>query len=290
MLLLFIIAGSCVAARSQNAPTIDSTKNDSTVSTRKNVFNASVNYVSRLNYLGRVDSLKSSGVFPVISFDSKTGLYATGTFIFTQNSLQPLAYAGTSIEAGYKFPESKHFSGNIAYSQFLYTNTADIVQSAVKEQAAVNATWKNKYVNVTGGAELRFSDQTDIGVTGTLDHLFIFKLTGIKKSAIAIDPTAAINAGSQKFVQTYSKKTGGILGGLPGTTQTTTQNVNQFNILDYEFSVPVVFVIDKFYAALTPAYVMPQNLIAVSNKPELSETGSNMFYITATVGMRLEFR
>jgi len=135
---------------------------------------------------------------------------------------------------------------------------------------------------------LRFSDKTDIGVTGAIDHLFIFKLTGIKKSAIALDPTATVNAGTQKFVQSYSHRTGGILGELPGGT--TTENVNRFSLLSYEFSMPAVLVINKFFVALTPAYVIPQNLITVRNKPEMSETGGNMFYFTATVGTRLEFR
>lgn len=291
ILLLFItVCGTLFVKAQTTTPAADTTRLDSIKAAKKNVFTASVNYVNRLNYFGRVDSLKSSGLFPIVGIDSKIGLYVTGTFIFTQNSVQPLTYAGTSIEAGYKFPESKHFSGNVFYSQFFYKNTADIVQSALKSQTGINATWKNKYVNLAGGGELRFSDNTDIGLTGALDHLFIFKLTGIKKSAIALDPTGTVNAGTQKFVQSYSNRTGGILGNLPGSNRTTTENVDRFNILSYEFSMPVVLVVNKFFAAVTPAYVIPQNLVKVNNKPELSETGSNLFYVTATVGMRLEFR
>ena len=40
----------------------------------KNEFSASINYQSTLHYLGRVDSLKSSGLFPVIGLKSKIGL------------------------------------------------------------------------------------------------------------------------------------------------------------------------------------------------------------------------
>lgn len=293
MRLLLLNAMLCLAiiATAQTKSAADTTTAaDSTKAAKKNVFTASINYVNRLNYYGRVDSLKSSGLFPIIGFESKIGLYANGTFIFTANSAQPLTYAGTSVEAGYKFHETKHFAGNVFYNQFFYTNTADIVQSAVKAQTGINASYKNKYVNFTGGAELRFSDNTDIGLNGALDHLFIIKLKGIKKSALAFDPTATINAGTQKFVQTYSKKTGGVLGNLPGNNRTVTENINRFSILSYEFSMPVVFVVNRFYAALTPAYVLPQNLITVKNNPAASETGSNLFYVTATLGMRLEFR
>ncbi len=289
ILLFIVVVNTIIITSAQTKPAADTTTLDSVKAT-KNVFNTSVNYVSRLNYFGRVDSLKSSGLFPIIGIDSKIGLYATGTFIFTENSAQPLTYAGTTIEGGYKFPENKHFSGNIFYTQFLYKPTATIVQSALKEQTGINLTWKNDFVNVTAGGDLKFSDQTDIGVTGILDHLFIFKIPSTQKMAVALNPSATINAGTQKFIQSYSNKIGGLLGGLTGGNQTSTQSVNQFNILSYEFSMPVVLVVNKFYAALTPAYVLPQNLITVTNRPDLSENGMNLFYVTATVGMRLEFR
>jgi hypothetical protein len=265
---------------------------DSTKTDKKTVVNASVNYVSRLNYFGRVDSLNSSGLFPILGVESKIGLYANASFIFTQNSVQSLKYAGTSIEGGYKFPESKNFSGNVFYTQFLYTNSTAIVQSALKSQTGLNLTWKNKYINITGGGDLKFSDNTDIGLTGTIDHFFIFKIQSMVKTAVAVNPTATVNAGTQKFIQSWSNKVGGILGNLPGAggNNITTQSVNRFNILSYEFSIPVVFVSHQFYIALTPAYVIPQNLITITNRPDLSENGKNLFYVTATAGMRLQFR
>lgn len=270
------------------APAVkDSTKND-----KKNTVNISANYVSRLNYFGRTDSLKSSGLLPILGIESKIGLYATTSFIFTQNTVQPLKYAGTSIEGGYKFPESSHFSGNIFYTRFLYTNSTALVQSALTSQTGVNLTWKNKFVNFTTGGDLKMSDKTDVGVTGTFEHLFIIKFPKIPKTALALNPTAVVNAGTQKFAQTWVNKAGGLLGGLPGTggTTFTTQNVNRFNILSYEFSLPVVFVSHQYYAAVTPAYVIPQNLLIVPGRPDLTEKGKNMFYITATLGMRLQFR
>src|ERR1700704_3962619 len=86
----------------------------------KNELNASLNYQSRLHYFGRVDSLKSQGLFPLISLKSKTGLYLNSTFLFIQNPATSFKYTGTILEAGYKFPYSKNFSGNIYYDHFLY--------------------------------------------------------------------------------------------------------------------------------------------------------------------------
>jgi hypothetical protein len=38
---------------------------------------------------------------------------------------------------------------------------------------------------------------------------------------------------------------------------------------------------------LTPSFVLPQNLLEVSGRPDLSERGKNMFY--ATAGLKYSF-
>ena len=249
---------------------------------QKNEFSASVNYQSALHYFGRTDSLKSSGLFPSVGFQSKTGLYAQSSFIFIQNKTQPTTYTGTTIEAGYRFPQTDHFTGNVFYTQFLYKDKSSLVQSALKSQTGINLGYTNQIVNINGGIDLKFSNQTDIGATLGLDHLFIFK--GSNHSAVAIDPSAYAYAGTQKFSNTYFEKNN--LLGLPITRQNTEQ-VTQFNMLSYELSMPVVFVSGKFNASVTPAYVIPQHLISDAGRPALSERGKNMFYVTLSAGIKL---
>ena len=97
-------------------PILSFSQESSTKASPKDEFSASVNYQSALHYFGRTDSLKSSGLFPSVGFQSKTGLYAQGNFIFVQNASQANTYIGTTIEAGYRFPQTTHFSGNLFYS------------------------------------------------------------------------------------------------------------------------------------------------------------------------------
>ncbi len=251
-------------------------------SSQKNEFSAAVNYQSALHYFGRTDSLRSSGLFPSIGFQSKTGLYAQGNFIFIQNKQLPTTYTGTTIEAGYRFPQSDRFNGNLFYSQFLYRDQSTLVQSALKSQTGLNLSYATPIVTFNGGADVKFSNQTDIGATFGIDHLFIFK--GENRTAFAIDPSVYVYAGTQKFTNTYlEKKT--VLG-IPISQQTTRQ-VTQFNVLSYELSVPLVFVAGKFNASITPAYVIPQNLVTIAGRPDLSERGKNMFYATLSAGIRL---
>lgn len=252
--------------------------------TKKNILSGSLNYQTNLHYFGRTDSLRSSGLLPSIGFDSKTGLYVIGNFIFINNAANPTKYIGTSVETGYRFPTTKHFNGNIFYTQFIYDDKSVLVQSALTSQTGINTAFTNKIININVGADLKFSTKTDIGATFGLDHLFIIN-KGLKNMAFAINPSIYVYAGTQNFSNTYQAQKRNLLG-IPYTQQTT-EKVTNFNILSYEVSVPVVFVTGKFNASITPSYVLPQNLITIANNPSQSERGSNMFYATFSVGFRL---
>ena len=142
----------------------------------------------------------------------------------------------------------------------------------------------NKIINVTGGGDIKFSDKTDYGVTAGLDHIIRHQLND--KIVLVIDPSAFINAGTQQFTKSYLKKTSGFLL-FPGSEQVVTESAQKFNILSYEFSAPMILAINKFQLLFTPAYVIPQNLLAVEGRPDLSETGEKMFY--ATFGAKMIF-
>jgi hypothetical protein len=258
-------------------PFLGMAQEDSDSLEKKDVFSGSINYQSRLHYFGRVDSFKSSGLFPVLGYEFKNGLYAQVTTVFVQSAALPLDYTGASIEAGYKFPESKHFEGNLFASKFFYEDQSTLVQSALQAQAGVNMSYKNKIMNVNGGFDLKFSDQTDFGATAGVDHLFVTPIKGWNKSAIAVMPSATMYAGTQNFTTTHTRKDNFL--GIP-VTQEKTEQVQKFSILAYEFSAPVVLVVGKLNAYAIPSYVIPQNLV-------ISEKGENLFYVTVGLGFRL---
>ncbi|MBO9618367.1 MAG: hypothetical protein J7539_04955 [Niabella sp.] len=246
-------------------------------STKKNELNIGVNYQTRLHYFGRTDSLQSSGLVPNIKFQLKNGLYVQSNFIFIRNKTAPTAYAGTTIEGGYRFKASKHFNGNIFYTQILYRDNSLLPQSALKAQTGVNATYATA-VNINAGGDLKFSSgQTDIGATLGLDHIFVIHKAA-SPFAFAVAPSFYTYAGTQKFTKSYIEQRTFL--GFPVSTQQTTQSYNQFHILAYEASVPLVAVVRKFYATIIPSFVMPQNLLE-------GETGKNMFYMTLGLGVKL---
>ena len=249
---------------------------------KKFSFKLGTYYNSNLNYYGRTDSLRSSGVFPMAELWFNNKFYINAAPVFTYNKLAGFQYAGAVATAGYAYNDGKS-AGHIYFVKPIYKDNSQLVQSALKAQAAANFTWLNKIVNITGGADVKFSGDTDYGATAGLDHIFRKKLPG--NSILVIDPSAYVYAGTQQFASTYHEKTGPPL--FPGPDRLITEDVKKISILSYEFSVPVIYSKGKWMLLAIPSYVIPQNLVKVENRPDLSERGKKMFYIT--VGSKISF-
>ena len=130
-----------------------------------------------------------------------------------------------------------------------------------------------------------FSDRADVSANAGLDHLFVIPLKKGEAKALAINPTITAYGGTQRFSETYQQKQTPAIGGIPvGPPQTTTEtrDVNTFSILAYEYTMPIVLVMGKFNAVLSPSYVIPQNLVASNG-----EYGKSRFYLMASIGVRL---
>lgn len=246
-------------------------------------FKMSAFYTSRLHYYGRTDSLRSSGFFPLAEFWANKNFYINAAPVFVMNNVAGFDYAGTVTTAGFRFFKDNEYNANIYIVKPFYRDNSQLVQSALKMQGAAAYTWLNKIINITAGADIKFSDKTDYGATAGLDHIFRNELPG--GFVLVLDPTATVNAGTQQFTRTSYKKSGFLI--FPGIEQQVTEDVKKFSILSYEFSIPVILAKNKLQLILNPAYVIPQNLVKVDNRPDLSERGKEMFYITA--GAKLTF-
>lgn len=252
-----------------------------TTENSKPQFKLSVNYNTNLNYYGRTDSLRSSGLFPLAECWFKN-FYITAAPVFVNNTSASFDYAGTVTTAGYLFiSDDKKWFNNFYIVKPFYETNSQLVQSALKFQGAFGITNLNKIISITGGADIKFSDKVDFGVTAGIDH--IFRKQFADNSVLVVDPSAFLYAGTQQFTNSYFKRNNSLL--IPGAGQPVTEEVKSFNILSYEFSVPVIFAKDKFQLLLTTSYVIPQNLIVVQGRPDLSERGKEMFY--AIIGVKI---
>src|SRR6185436_17687954 len=149
IVLLFILT---VCLANGQADTTEKTKTG---------FKISANYNTGLNYYGRIDSLHSSGFFPLAELWFNEKFYINAAPVFVNNSAAAFQYAGTVAAAGYQFNSDNKVLGNIYVIKPFYQESAELVQSALKAQAGMTVTLLNKVLNVTGGGDVKFSDKTD---------------------------------------------------------------------------------------------------------------------------------
>jgi len=250
---------------------------------QKPKFKIGVNYNSALNYYGRTDSLQSTGFFPQVELWLTKDWYINAAPVFVNNTLQSFEYAGTVTSLGYLHVTDKWISNFYLLKPF-YTQSSKLVQSALKAETGVSFSRLNKFLNITLGGDAKFSDKIDFGATAGLDHLIRKELKD--QSILIIDPSFYTYAGTQNFTTTYYKrKTNFIL--FPGNGQEVEKKVTKFNVLAYEFSVPVIYAKGHYMVLLTPSYILPQNLVTSPDEPALSEKGQDMFYLTA--GLKYTF-
>jgi hypothetical protein len=243
---------------------------------KKPQFRLSVNYNSNLNYYGRTDSQRSTGFFAMGELWVTPQFYINAAPVFVTNALQSFDYAGTVATMGFLKSSEKWVRHFYVLKPF-YETGSTLVQSALKAQSGATVTRLGKGVNLTAGADVKWSNHLDIGATAGVDH--IFRIENKDKSVWVIDPSVTAFAGTQQFSRTYTKqKSRGLL--LPPSEQRVTETGNRFNMLAYEFSVPLIYAKGHWQVLATPAYILPQNLLKVEGRPDLSETGRNLFYAT----------
>jgi hypothetical protein len=240
----------------------------------------SANFCSNLNYYGRTDSLTSSGFFPLAEVWFNENFYINAAPVFLNNKSTSFDYAGMVTTVGYQFfADEKKWFGNLYLLKPFYKSDAQLIQSTLKAQAVFSLSNLNKLIDITAGADVKLSDKVDFGVTAGVDHIFRKRFAG--NTVLVINPSAYLFAGTQQFSK-VSEKAGFL---IPRLSESDSKQVNQFAVLSYEFSVPVIFAKRNLQAVITPAYVMPKNLVVVEGRPDLSEKGKAMFY--ATIGVKL---
>lgn len=265
------------------ASLVTSAQADSSAKVGKTQFKIGTFYVSSLNFYGRTDSLRSSGYFPLAELWFNNKIYINAAPVFTNNKISSLEYAGTVATLGYQErSKNEKFFTHIYFIKPFYRSGTELPQSVLKAQASTTVAYQNKILNLNGGVDLRLSDQLDIGLSAGIDHIFRKQLNNM---VLVLDPSAYINAGTQKFTKTYYKQSSFLF--FPGAEQQVNEEVSKLSILSYEFSMPTIFAFNKFQLIINPAYVIPQNLIKIENRPDLSERGKEMFYVTA--GLKFTF-
>ena len=260
---------------------------DSKIS-KNSYFKAALNYLSNAVYSGRKDSLVMPYFSPSLGYYDKSGFSISGSVSYLSSSSESRIDL-FSLDLGYDFSISDKLSAGIYGNKSFYNKSSSVVGSEIKGSMGGYFTYDPGILSIGGGIDAAFSQSTDIGINGSLSHVFSIGEEGDQWS---ISPIVTVNAGSQNYYQDYYKNRKKSLKiNRTGNVNTIiVKNANQFILLDYEIGIPLTYDAKKWGLYVKPTYAIPQNPVSFSINNGLTYTSEkleNSFY--AEIGVYIKF-
>ena len=257
----------------------------------KSYFSASLSFLSNSVYNGRKDSANTPYITPMIGYYDKSGFFIDG-------SLSYLAKSGSgridlfNIEAGYDFNVG-NFDGEVVASKPFYNSSSTNVKSQITGSLFASGGYDFTYIKPTFEAGINFGTKSDYVFSFGLEHTFY-----AAADKLQFTPGFLGNGSTQNYYGSYynKRKVGGKKknAGVIYDVTAGVEDASKFKMLDYEFSLPIIYIYKKLSFSFTPVYVLPVNpaLIIVQLKPQnggatitrtSNETLSNSFYFSLGV-------
>lgn len=243
------------------------------LSEKKSYFKIQTSYITNAVYGGRKDSLALPYFTPSLEYNHKSGAYIGASFGLLPNSNFKNDFL--SIDAGYSFDTSHRFGGSIFANKLFYSDSSKNVQSNVKFTVGGILTYDATYINLSAIGSFMFGSKTDFSLVLSADHSFYLN-NDTSNYSLSISPTLATYFGSTGFYQSY--KAGKTKrGGVPPNVTISVTAPDKFQILSYEFSLPINYDKEKWGCFFTPTYAIAVNPVNYTIKAT-GPNGGNLIF------------
>jgi hypothetical protein len=243
----------------------------------KSTFTIGAVYANNASYYGQKAVDKTPYIAAATTYRFKFGLYFTGLAYKLLNDTTSSISAG-NLGAGVNFNLSKKLAADISYNHNFYPSLSPFLQAGNADNANLSLTYQC-WLAIKLSGDYAFGKTTDGFATGGISKMIsLFSIT--KKDVVTIEPSADVVAGTQRFYNTYvtqQKLRDSLLGIIPilgwnpsgGTT--TTVSATSFDIISYNFKLPLAY--NRSNYLLEVAY----QLSLLSNKAQTGAGKVNSF-------------
>lgn len=264
---------------------------DSTTKKTRTLF-FGLTYGSNSSFLGRYQTEILPYYSADISFKSKTGLFLSFLAYDINNSLT--FFDEMDVMAGWNIDLSKRVDASVFYTRYFFTESTELIKASVANTASVSMglDWSFLYSKITG--HYIFGSTDDFFLVIDNSRYVEFPQIFRKDDYLALDPKISIITGTQTFVDTHYINQGtpllrpgngpprGSGGGSSTTPSTTETSQTIFNVLSYEFSLPVSYNTGRFAFEITGRYSIPVNLLeGDTSVPQFFFTGGVVYFISS---------
>jgi hypothetical protein len=225
-------------------------------------FKFQTTYLTNSVYAGRKDSAALPYFTPSIEYNHKSGLYLGASISYLANSNSRIDV--WSLDLGYSFDILKKLHTNLYINKPFYNSNSRNVQSNVSFYTGGTLSYETKIINISATGNVMFGSESDFSLILSLDHQFSWD--GKKDAIWTITPMLNTYLGSVGFYQNYKFQRVNPRNNLPQTVNVTISSPNQFQVLSYEFSLPIYFDKTKWGIFLNPTFAIPVNPIITTYK------------------------
>jgi len=237
-------------------------------------------YANNASYYGEKAAEKTPYLAVAATYRHKSGFYLSGLSYKLLNDKSSTVSAG-SLGAGISGKLGKRFSADLSYNHTFYPALSPLLQAGNPDNASLGLVYEN-WVNVGLTGDYAFGKTSDAFATASLSKAInLFSVT--KKDIVTITPSADIVAGTQHFYETYvsqQKLRDSVLGiiltpitgGSSSGSTTKTVSTTTFNILSYNFKLPLAY--NRSHYVVEAAY----QLSVLSNYAQTDPGKTNSFF------------
>ncbi len=251
-----------------------------------------VQYSSDNVFLGRASILKAPYISTSLNYYHKSGLFLkTFTSYLPNGNNSGIDLFSSSL--GYHFLANDYYF-ILGGTKYLFNANSTSVYSSLVGNLFASVNRDFNWMSISAATVLYFSQYTDFNLDITFDHDF-YAFNGNLRIAPSID----INIGTQNYFGNYNNikrfgggmsqnnmnATGGAsgMGGMGGGSYGNNygSQSGNFNVLDYELSIPINYTIHRVNLEFTPVYAIPLNPATIQNgQTSYSENLSSKFYFS----------
>lgn len=275
-ILLFVLISSTSFAQTDSTAI---TPADS-IPAKKNTLTLAAVYANNASYFGQRPDETTPYVAVAANYQFKSGFYLAGLAYKLLND-NSSAISAASLGAGINWKFSKKLSGDIRYTHSFYPKLSPLIQSVNTEN--INLGLKHSsWMETTLSGDYAFGETNDVFATGGIaKDINLFSIG--KKDIVSIKPLLSVVAGTQRFYETYTTQqklrdsllgviTTPIFGTPSGGTETTTVSNSSFDLLSYNFELPLSY--SRAHYVVEAAY----QLSLLSNKARSGPGDLNSFF------------
>lgn len=238
-------------------------------------------YANNASYYGQRAQESMPYVAASATYRLRSGIYFSGMGYKLLND-SGTTVSAASLGAGISFNLSKTLSADISYSHTFYPAHSSFLQAANADNVSASLTLEN-WLSTTANVDYAFGKTQDVFVTlGTSKFINLGSLFS-PKDFISLTPAVDVAGGTQHFYKEYVTEKRlrdsllGILlppilgGGSDPDTETTTTETTSFDLLSYNFKLPLAY--NRASYLLEVAY----QVSLLSNKAQAGAGKTNSF-------------